>query len=79
MGLCIALHVSGRCEAVVRASRSPAVQTSVVGNKLHGVDTEGDRLETENNFDVCLACLSRCSLWSLWAETCKAAGSEACF
>lgn len=71
--------MSSRCKAVVSASRSPAVWTSVVSNKQRGVDTEGECLEMENNFDVCLACLSICSLWSLWAETCKATGSEACF
>lgn len=71
--------MSGRCKAVVSTSGSPAVWTSVVGNKQHGVDAEGECSETENNFDVCLACLSIFSLCSLWAEACKAAGSEACF
>ena len=71
--------MSGRCKAVVSASRSPAAWTSVVGNKPCAVDTERECLEMENNFDVCLACPSICSLWSLWAETCKAAESEACF
>ena len=71
--------MSGRCKAVVSASRSPAVWTSVVGSKPSGADTEGECLEMENNFDVCLACPSICSPWSLWAEICKATGSEACF
>jgi len=69
----------GRCKAVVSTSKSPAVWTSVAGSKPHGVHTEGECLEMENNFDVRLACPSICSLCSLWAEACKATGSEACF
>lgn len=70
-------YSSPNVQQVQSSSRSPAVWTSVMGDKLFGVDTWGNAWKWK--MSAWHACLYVCSLWYFWAEACKATGSDTCF
>lgn len=71
--------MSGRCKAVVSASGSPAVWTSVVGNKPCGVDAEGECLEMENNLMSARHPGLYVAFGLYGLKPAKPSGSEVCF